>query len=106
MTTMTWVLVHPEATPDMLGFIPDFLGPSDSRPAREQFHDRYAHGGGWLPFSGFAVLDGGAALQYPGDPPLMLLAQTQLRAETVRVYEGAWVAVFQADDACEISRMD
>ena len=38
---------------EMLGLIPYFLHPNDSRPAKEQFNERYAHGGGWQQLFGF-----------------------------------------------------
>jgi hypothetical protein len=43
---MIWILKHPRARYDMLGFIPQFLDDADPRPAREQLHSAYAHGGG------------------------------------------------------------
>ena len=47
-----WQMVHPRATPDMLGYVPGFLVDSDPRPAREQFNERYRFGG-WKPNRGF-----------------------------------------------------
>lgn len=97
---------HPGVTDDHLGFIPLFLWESDERPAREQFHDRYAHGGGWRPFEGFEVLRGGEAIQYPGDPELPLLAEGRLRDEVIRFYNMSWVSITGPDGSVEIARMD
>lgn len=90
---------------DYLGYIPGFLSESDTRPAREQFNDGYAHGGGWMPFNGFRMHPNGN-IQYPGDPETKLLAEAKLRDETIRVYEHAWVAIVQPDGSFEVSRMD
>jgi hypothetical protein len=96
---------HPDVRMDHLGLIPLFLYPAAPRPAREQFAERYAHGGGWKPMQGFDVLEG--AIQYPGDPhPRLLLAEGRLGEETIRIYDGAWVAIVQPDGATEIGRMD
>lgn len=95
---------HPRVTNDMLGLLPYFLFESDPRPAREQLDDRYAHGGGWSPFRGFTMTS--TALEYPGDPPMLLLAEAWLRDETLRFYEGEWLAVVQPDGSYEVSRVD
>lgn len=100
---VVWKLLHPNATPDMLGFIPGFLSDTDPRPAREQFQSNYV--GGWQPFPGFTMRPNGD-LSYPGDPPTKLLAEAKLRDETIRFYQHAWVAVIQPDGSFEISRMD
>ena len=102
--TMIWIMLHPNATPEPLGFIPTFLDEADPRPAREQFQANYAFGG-WNPFHGFALTDSGA-LKYPGDPPLPPLAETRLRNEIVRVYSHAWVTITKPDGAWEVARMD
>jgi hypothetical protein len=100
-----FTLIHPRATEDMLGLIPEFFDEADPRPAREQAHERYAHGGGWHTFAGFEMLESGA-LKYPGDPALQLIARARLRDEHIQVYEGAWVAIVQPDGSFEVSRMD
>ncbi len=101
---MEWVLKHPRATLDMLGYIPGFLSQDDPRPAREQLDSAYRTGGGWQPFKGFTITPRG--LQYPGDPPMALIAETTLRDEVVRFYQCSWVAIIQPDGTYEISRMD
>ena len=99
-----WNLIYPGFTEEMLGLIPMLLWNSDPRPAREQLHERYAHGGGWSPFQGFVMTETG--IKYPGDPEMKLYAETKLRDETIRLYECAWVAIVQPDGSYEISRMD
>lgn len=90
---------------DLLGYIPQMVLADDPRPAREQLHERYAHGGGWQPFEGF-TLRKDRALTYPGDPPLIPVAFGQLRDEMIYVYESGWVAIVQPDGTFEASRMD
>jgi hypothetical protein len=45
-------------------------------------------------------------LQYPGDPPVKLLAETILRNELIRFYEHSWVVVVQPGGEFEACRMD
>lgn len=101
---MNFTLKHPKARYDMLGYIPAFLSESDSRSAKEQFNDRYRHGGGWSPFEGFEVREDG--LKYPGDSLVRLIAEAKLRDEVIRIYENAWVSITQADGTSEVARMD
>ena len=102
---MIWKMMHPRATLDMLGYLPEMISERNPKPAREQFDTNYQHGGGWTPFKGFSMLPDGN-LSYPGDPPTRLLAETQLRDETIRFYEHSWVAIIQTDGTYEICRMD
>lgn len=99
-----FMLKHPRATQEMLGFIPEFLSTQDPRPAVEQLDANYSHGGGWHDFEGFKMTETG--IKYPGDPEMKLLAEAKLRDETIRVYECAWVAVVQPDGSFRICRMD
>ncbi len=101
---LSWVLMHPRATYEMLGLIPQFLNAEDARPSREQFQANYKFGG-WRPFKGFMLLPD-SNITYRGDPPYQLLAETKLREETIRIYACAWVMIRQADGQFEISRMD
>ncbi len=102
---MIWYMKHPQATPEMLGFIPEFLNEDDPRPAKEQIDSNYGHGGGWHPLPGWTMLPDGN-ISYPGDPPCLLLAETKLRDETIRVYQYAWMAIIQPDGSFEIARLD
>jgi hypothetical protein len=99
---MKWEMKHPQATLDMLGYIPSFLDENDPRPAAKQIDTAYV--GGWQPFPGFTMVDNG--LRYPGDPLTPLLAETKLRDETIRFYDCSWVAIVQPDGSYEISRLD
>jgi hypothetical protein len=72
MTTATWVLLQygeHQTRPEDLGFLPMFLDPNDPRPAKEQLHENYQHGGGWHSMPGFSIGDD-LELCYPGDPPM------------------------------------
>jgi hypothetical protein len=103
---MTWVLRHPKATFQMLGYIPSFFSESDPRPAREQIDSAYKYGGGWHPFTGFKMLPDGS-LKYPKDPPLPLLAESILHnEEIIRFYSHSWVAIVQLDGTFETARID
>ena len=102
---MIWKMIHPKARPEMLGYLPQFLSERDPRPAREQFDTAYQHGGGWTPFHGFTLLPDGS-LKYPDDPPMVVIAETKLRDETIRFHECSWVSIIQPDGTYEICRMD
>ncbi len=99
---MIWALKR-NITPEHLGLIPSFLDEDDPRPAREQFDAKYI--GGWMPFPGFEMLEGGD-LKYPEDPVTICLAETKLRDETIRFYQSSWVSITQPDGSFEVSRMD
>lgn len=101
---MLWKMMHPRATLDMLGYLPQFLSEDDPRSAKEQLDKNYPFGG-FQPFEGFTMLPDGN-LAYPGDPPTILIAEAQLRDETIRFYQHAWVAVVQKDGSFEVARMD
>lgn len=104
---MIWHLVHPRATPDMLGYVPDYVREDDPRSAREQFNARQP--GGWRPMKGFTIKEKelvyGTAVA-PDNPPRPLIAVTKLRDETIKFFNGAWVAVIQADGSFEVARLD
>lgn len=101
---MIWKMMHRDARPEHLGYLANFLDERDPRPAREQLDAAYRHGGGWVRFEGFTMLEDG--LSYPGDPTMVLIAETKLRDETIRFYNGSWVAIVQSDGSYEIARMD
>jgi len=104
---MTWVMLHPHMTLDVLGFLPGMLSEEDPRPAREQFNERYAYGGGWRPFGQdkFKLKDN-LVLTYPEDPPSVPLALLEFRNELIVFYEHAIVMIRQRDGSFEVSRMD
>lgn len=97
-----------EQTLDMLGIIPEFISALGQRPAREQLHTAYAHGGGWQPFTGFTLRGNRPKweLKYPGDPAYRAAAFAKLRDETIIIFPHAWVVVLQADGTWECARMD
>ena len=97
-----------EQTLDMLGMLPEFISELDPRPAREQLHVNYAHGGGWRPFNGFTLRGTRPKweLKYQGDPVYRAVAFAVLREETIIIFPNAWVVVLQADGAWECARMD
>lgn len=99
-------LKQPRANQAMLGYLPTFWSEQDPRAAKEQANTSYGHGGGWGSFKGFKMASDGSSIQYPGDPPLSLIAEAQMRDETIRVYDCAWVAIVQKDGSYEICKMD
>jgi len=103
-----WTKLDPRCTEDHIGMIPMWLSEDDPRPAKEQLHTGYLHGGGWHPFEGFrmAPKEDMWWLLYPGDPPTRSLAYCKLRDEIIVVYEHAWVAIIQKDGSFEVTRMD
>ena len=102
---MTWKMIHPQAGPEMLGYLPSMVSDLSPKSAREQFNDAYSFAGGWTPFKGFTMLPD-RNLSYPGDPPTQLLAETKLRDETILFYDHAWVAIVQPDGSFEVCRKD
>lgn len=105
MTELQWMMLHPKATIEHLGFIPGFLHYDDPAPAAVQLDRGYQFAGGWRPQKGFK-LSPSNCLGYPGDPPLRPIADARLRDETICFYEGAFVAVIQPDRSFEVCRMD
>lgn len=102
-----WNFLHPRVSEEDLGWLPLMLQESDPRPAREQFNERYAHGGGWRPFSGFTFTEGEPpTIAYPGDPALSAIASTSLRNERIFLFPHAWVAIVQPSGEHEICSMD
>ena len=104
MTTV--IFLHPDATPDHVGMIPDWLNEDDPRPAKEQIHTAYAHGGGWHDMTGFTLDKASGALLYPGDPPFVPLATMKLRDEIIVAYEHSIFAILQADGSFVAARLD
>jgi hypothetical protein len=102
---MVWKMLHPKMTLGHLGLLPMMLDESDPRSAKNQFNERYAHGGGWHSFTGFK-LHPDNSLTYPGDPPLKPLAQLQFRDALIVVYDHSWVAIIQEDRYFEVCRID
>lgn len=101
VSEVKWVMKHKLATMDMLGLVPYFIHDDDPDPAAKQFEKRYI--GGWLPQTDFKMYEN----RIVGDGPIYrLIAEAQLRDETIRFYDGSWVAIIQKDGSFEVSRMD
>jgi len=99
------------------GFLPSFLDLNDERDAVTQINERYAHGGGWHDFTGFTLsLAGGGPVvgeasddyraRYPGDPAYRERSRTQLRDETIVMFDHSWTAVIQRDGSFRMARLD
>lgn len=97
-----FTLIHPRATEQMLGYVPQFFSEADPRGAREQIAENYI--GGWHPMQGFHMLNTG--IRYGGDPVRPLVAEARLRYEIIRFYVGAWLAIIQPDGSHEIACVD
>jgi hypothetical protein len=89
-----------------LGEIPNFLDDADPDSAKEQINKNYGHGGGWHQFHGFTLHSPHNALYSANDPPLYVLAYTQLRDELICFYRGAWVAIIQPNRDFEVAKID
>jgi hypothetical protein len=102
-----FILVGKNATPDMLGFVPEFFDEADPRPAREQVDANYAHGGGWYPMQKVtAVPEIPFAFHYPDDPVFYPMAVAKLRQEIIVLYVAGFLGIWQRDGSFEISRVD
>jgi hypothetical protein len=103
---MTIVLgLHPQFTPEHLGYIPNFLSDADPRPMREQINTAYISG--WHSMSGFRMKN--KVLHYPGDPPLEPIALIKMedgRTEVAYFYPHSMLAIVQADGTFEVARLD
>jgi hypothetical protein len=91
------------------GYLPLMLSVWDKRGAVEQLDAAYAHGGGWHDFKGFSLnrhADGSYGLAYPGDPEMRERSRTQLRGETIILFECDWVVVEQQNGSFRAARMD
>ena len=102
--TVNVKFLHPRASWDHVGEIPNWLSEANPKTATQQLHEGYYYGG-WQPFNGFK-LNSDNSLSYPGDPPQKPIAEMRLRDELILVYEHAWVAVIQPDRSFEVCRMD
>lgn len=97
--------LNPRCTEHHVGFIPTFLDENDPRPAREQFAERYVHGG-WRHQEVLTKGNRRYSLKYPGSPELHPIAVMSLRDEKIFVYDHGYVAIWQKDGTFEACRMD
>ena len=95
-----------------LGYLPSFFSEEDPRPAKEQLHENYKHGGGWCSFSGFHLDKHSWALQYPDDPVMMPIAGANLhfqgeKPELIMLYPHSWVLIWdRIERTWEVARID
>lgn len=96
-----------------LGLLPVFFQENDPRPAHEQLHERYAHGGGFNEFgTGVWELELDRAnpinsmLSYPDDPEFPALAFARLRDELILFFMGSWICFVQPDGTFKVARVD
>jgi hypothetical protein len=95
-----------------LGYIPYWLFDPNftNMSAVECLHENYAHGGGWIPSTGFTH-KGDGVLAYEGDPdliPLALFERTteDTKKEKIYQYSHGWVMVLCDDGAIRVARLD
>lgn len=92
------------------GLLPEIIVAHDPQPAKVQIQQRYAHGGGFMPLSGFKLQSWhhDAELLYPGDAPMREVWRIHLpfTNEDVILFQYAFVAVVQADGSFDVVRMD
>lgn len=96
---------------NVVGLLPLILLDSDSRPAKDQLNDRYAHGGGYRPTlsdSWQLGVEGGAyVLYYPEDPPFHEQARIKLPCgETCVLFDASFMTIIQKDLSFVVTRVD
>lgn len=104
--------IKPGYSDDILGLLPMIIRSSDPNSVEEQINTRYSHGGGWMPFKGFELVNGNyhspkdLQIVYPEDPIYSSRAWTRVREELVVLFPHAWVMVMQPDNSFAMCRMD
>jgi hypothetical protein len=105
--TTLWIALDKHFKPRLLGFLPEILIEEDERPVKAQLEDRYAHGGGWRPIEGFKLDRMTMVLTFPGDPPFIPAAFTQIGDETVVFYPScSLLMILQPNGDYEVTRVD
>jgi len=100
-----WTLLHPNMTPEALGYLPGFLSEEDLRGMRDQIDERYVSG--WSAMPGWDFDTETWILTYPGDRPLYPLAVASLRHELPLYYRHSWVVVLDMSTGShEVARLD
>jgi hypothetical protein len=106
MTTV-WTAIDKAFHPSWLGFLPDILLAEDKRPVKAQLEDRYAHGGGFRPIAGMKLNRMTMIMHFPGDPPYVPAAWTQIGEEKVYYYPlCSLLLILQPDHSWEVTRVD
>ena len=88
------------------GHIPGFLDPNDPRPAKDQIHANYSHGGGWHAYKGFTYDPKTRMLSHEGDPSIRPYLEICFGDELVFIYPFSWVVIEQPDGAWEAAKID
>lgn len=106
--TNVWIMLHPQATPEHLGFLPEIISERYSGTVAEQLKTNYAHGGGYSPFGkkAWKFDPNDQSLKYPGDPRLRPIASTKIREEQIYFYDSAIMAIVQPDGEFDVVRVD
>lgn len=108
MSRLRWSLAA-GANMGWLGLVPMFVNDHDPRPLAEQINERYAHGGGWMPLSGWSYDPQTHAIAYPDDlESLFPFAEYvhPVTGERLYAYKSSWFAIVQPDDKYEVARLD
>jgi hypothetical protein len=94
------------SNPHVIGYLVNFLNPSDPRGAVAQIGTSYISG--WNDFNGFQLNKSGDrySLAYPNDRPMRELSRTTMRGETIVLFEYDWVAVIQPNGSFKVARLD
>lgn len=81
---------------------------NDPRPAIEQHDERQMGNGAWSDFKGFKFDPEKHTLNYSGDPALKpwAVADLPLTAQTIYVYQSAWVCIVDNDGSFTVDRRD
>lgn len=103
---------------EVAGLLPEIILADDPRPAKEQFAERYAHGGGWNPMSNWLYkpaqpgFPGGASLVYNSSDEeddaeeYPEVSRTTVNNETLILFECEFLAIVQPDGSFEVDRVD
>lgn len=113
---MAWTNAH------QLGLIPEILFPGHKAPVKDQLNERYAHGGGYCPFPNEKdfrlnpnrLRPGQATLSYvdPDEPGYVETFREWGRCwfphtrELAILFDSAVLAIVQADESFNITRVD
>jgi hypothetical protein len=103
-----WRMKHPQANEHGLGHLPGLISEDDPRGAAAQVDENYI--GGWHPDSDCTVPDDTLRTfwhrYHPDAPPLQLVAEAQLRDETLRFYSHSQLAIIQPSGSFDVSRVN
>ena len=103
-----------------MGLIPDILLQNDRKPVAEQLNLRYAHGGGYFPFSNKAEFSLNPNRLRPGQATLTYACADGVledfrewgrcwfphSRELAILFDGAIMAIVAEDDSWQLTRVD